>query len=205
MNWIQRSAKELCVKTPCPKPYSLPPVRQPQGIHALCNPLLLLGDLLLTKMTRWKTQRVTQRAGQRSNVVLPLSLLNPLLCEKPAAILCPIESSMWQRWLKAGREGNNRGWDGWMASPTQWRRVWTNSGRWRTERPGMLQSVGLQRVKQDWATEQQLMYVRLETDPAAFSKTTVPTNSLTVTSPDNPEPAWPTKLLPDSGLSEPEN
>ena len=45
----------------------------------------------------------------------------------------------WER-LKAG-EGDDRGWDGWMATPTQWTWVWVNSGRWRW-RPGMLQSMG---------------------------------------------------------------
>ena len=44
----------------------------------------------------------------------------------------------WER-LKAGGEGDDRGWDGWMASPTQWTWVWVNSGSWRwTERPGVL-------------------------------------------------------------------
>ena len=59
-----------------------------------------------------------------------------------------------QEILNAG-EGDNIGWDGWMASPTQWTWVWANSGRWwRTGRPGMLQSMGLQRVKHDRVTEQ---------------------------------------------------
>ena len=50
----------------------------------------------------------------------------------------------WER-LKAGGEGDNRGWDGWMASPTQWTWVWVDSGSWWwTGRPGMLQSMGLQ-------------------------------------------------------------
>ena len=54
------------------------------------------------------------------------------------------------------RRGHPRGWDGWMASPTQWTRTWANSGRWwGTERPGMLQPMGSQRVGHDWATEQQ--------------------------------------------------
>ena len=49
----------------------------------------------------------------------------------------------WER-LKAG-EGDDRGWDGWMASPTRWTWVWVNSGSWWwTGRPGMLQSVGSQ-------------------------------------------------------------
>ena len=60
----------------------------------------------------------------------------------------------WER-LKA-REGDDRGRDGWMASPTQWTWVWANSGRWwRTGKPGILQSMGLQRVGHDWVTEQQ--------------------------------------------------
>ena len=56
--------------------------------------------------------------------------------------------------LKVEREGNDRGWDGWMASPTQWTWVWVNSKSWWwTGRPGVLQSMGLQRVGHDWATE----------------------------------------------------
>ena len=59
----------------------------------------------------------------------------------------------WER-LRAGGEGNNRGWDGWMASPTQGMRVWINSGSWWwTGRPGLLQYVGLQRLGHDWVTE----------------------------------------------------
>ena len=50
----------------------------------------------------------------------------------------------WER-LKARGEGDDRGWDGWMASLTQWTWVWVNSGSWwGTGRPGMLQSMGLQ-------------------------------------------------------------
>ena len=56
--------------------------------------------------------------------------------------------------IEAGREGDNRGWDGWMASPTQWTWVWVNSGSWRgTGMPGVLQSMGSQRVGHCWATE----------------------------------------------------
>ena len=55
--------------------------------------------------------------------------------------------------LRAG-EGDNRGWDGWMASPTQWTRVWVNSrSRWWTGRPGVLRFMESQRVGHDWATE----------------------------------------------------
>ena len=60
---------------------------------------------------------------------------------------------MWER-LKAGGEGDDRGWDGWMASPTQWTWVWVDSGSWGwTGRPGVLQFRGLQRVRHDWVTE----------------------------------------------------
>ena len=55
--------------------------------------------------------------------------------------------------LKAG-EGDDRRRDGWMASVTQWTWVWVDSGSWGwTGRPGMLQSMRLQRVGHDWATE----------------------------------------------------
>ena len=53
-----------------------------------------------------------------------------------------------------GGEGDERGWDGWMASPTQRTWVWVNSGTWWwTGRPGVLRSVGSQRVRHDWVTE----------------------------------------------------
>ena len=59
----------------------------------------------------------------------------------------------WER-LKVGGEGDDRGWDSWMVSLTQWTWVWVNSGTWwRTGRPGVLQFMGLQRVGHDWATE----------------------------------------------------
>ena len=56
--------------------------------------------------------------------------------------------------LRAGGEGDNRGWDGWMASLTQWTQAWVDSGSWWwTGRPGVLQFMGSQRVGHDWATE----------------------------------------------------
>ena len=58
----------------------------------------------------------------------------------------------WER-LRAGGEGDDRGWDDWMPSPTQWTWVWVSSGSWwRTGRPGVLQFMGSQRVGHDWAT-----------------------------------------------------
>jgi len=53
-----------------------------------------------------------------------------------------------------GWKGDERGWDGWMASPTLWTWVWVSSRSWWwTGRPGVLQSMGLQRVRHDWVTE----------------------------------------------------
>ena len=51
-------------------------------------------------------------------------------------------------------EGDDRGWDGWMASPTRWTWAWVGSGSWWwTGKPGLLQSMGSQRVRHNWATE----------------------------------------------------
>ena len=56
--------------------------------------------------------------------------------------------------IEGGKRRDNRGWDGWMASPTQWTWVWVDSGSWWwTGRPGVLQSMGSQRVGHNWATE----------------------------------------------------
>ena len=69
------------------------------------------------------------------------------------------ELTHWKRpwcWegLGAGGEGDDRGWGGWMASPTQGTWVWVNSRSWWwTGRPGVLRFMGSQRVGHDWATE----------------------------------------------------
>ena len=83
--------------------------------------------------------------------------------EAEAPILWPPDAKSWhwrRSWcwkrLKAGGEGDDRGWDIWVASPTQWMWIWASSGRWwRTGKPGMLGSMGSQGVRHDWATEQQ--------------------------------------------------
>ena len=81
--------------------------------------------------------------------------------EAETPVLWPPDAKSWLVWktrcwerLRAGGEGDDRGWDGWMASSTPLTWVWVNSGSWWwTGRPGMLQSMGLQRVGHDWATE----------------------------------------------------
>ena len=59
----------------------------------------------------------------------------------------------WER-LRAGEDGHDRGWNGWMALPTWWTWVWLDSESWWwRQRPGMLQFMGLQSIGHDWATE----------------------------------------------------
>ena len=101
--------------------------------------------------------RVPWTAGRSNQSILkdisPECSLEGLMAEVETPILWPPDAKSWKRpwwWerLKAGGAGNDRGWDGWMASPTQGTWVWVNS-----RRPGVLQSMGLQRVGDDWATE----------------------------------------------------
>ena len=81
--------------------------------------------------------------------------------EAETPILWPPDVKSWLIWkdpdaerLRAGGEGDNRGWDGWMASPTRWTWVWVDPGSWWwTGRPGVLRFMGSQRVGHDWATE----------------------------------------------------
>ena len=82
--------------------------------------------------------------------------------EAETLILCPPHAKSWligkdpdagQDWRQ--EEKGTTGWDGWMASPTQWTWVWVNSRSWWwTGRPGLLRSMGSQRVGHDWVTEQ---------------------------------------------------
>ena len=81
--------------------------------------------------------------------------------EAEAPVLWPHDAMSWLigiDWclegLGAGGEGDDRGWDGWMASLTRWAWVWVNSGNWWwTGRSGVLRLMRSQRVGHDWATE----------------------------------------------------
>ena len=81
--------------------------------------------------------------------------------EAETPILWPPDEKSWLIWkdldagkdLRAGEEGDDR-WDGWMASLTGWAWVWVSSRSWWwAGKPGMLPSMGSQRVDDDWATE----------------------------------------------------
>ena len=65
-----------------------------------------------------------------------------------------LEKSLMLGKIEGRREGVNRGWDGWIASPTRWTWIWASSKSWWwTGTPGVLQSMGSQRVRHDWATK----------------------------------------------------
>ena len=73
-----------------------------------------------------------------------------------------LEKTLIQGRLKAEGEGDNRGWDGWMASPTQCTCVWASSGsQWWTGKSGVLQSMGSQRVRQVWASEVNWGFIKI--------------------------------------------
>ena len=83
--------------------------------------------------------------------------------EAETPIICPPDANNWvtgknpdavKVWRHEEKRPNDRGWDGWMASPTQRTCVWKKSGSWRwTERPDVLQSMGWQRLGDHWVTE----------------------------------------------------
>ena len=74
--------------------------------------------------------------------------------ETETPILWPPDEKNWLKDWRQEVKGDDRGWDGWMASPTQWTWAWVSSKSWWwTGRPSVLQSMGSQRVREDWATE----------------------------------------------------
>ena len=97
----------------------------------------------------------------KSQVVAPNILMKVTSKRAQGLILWPPDAKNWLIWEDpdAGKDWRQEekgmtGWDGWMASLTQWGWVWVNSGSWWwTGRPGELRSIGLQRVRHDWVTE----------------------------------------------------
>ena len=112
--------------------------------------------------------------------------------EAETPILWPpdVKSWHWKRpWLRAGEEGDNRGWDGCMASLTPWTWVWVNSWSWWwTGRPCVLRFMGSQRVGHDWASSPKsnittpLLYPMLQQDNCTISEQApvTTTNQLTI-------------------------
>ena len=103
----------------------------------------------------WTARRSNQSILKE---ISPESSLERLVLKLMLATWCK-ELTHWKRpwcWeiLKVEGEGDDRGWDGWMASTTQWMWVWVNPRSWWwTRRPGVLQSMGPQKVRHDWVIE----------------------------------------------------
>ena len=148
------------------------PMTHSTALHYWCIPLISstkTGTMLVApnSSSAWhpadaQSVHVDQHAlispSLRSNPVNPKENQSWIFIERTddiakAPILWPPDMNSWlvgkdpdagycER-LRAGGEEGNKGWDGWMAPPTQWTRVWANSGRWwRTGKPGVLQSMG---------------------------------------------------------------
>ena len=106
----------------------------------------------------WTARRSSQSILKEISPGISLEGMMLKLKLRTLATSCE-ELTHWKRlwcWegLGAEGEGDNIGWDGWMASPTRWRWVWVDSRRWWwTGSPGVLWFMGSQRVGHDWATE----------------------------------------------------
>ena len=115
--------------------------------------LLIMVSRMNAVSNQYDTYWIILERRQQATIILKgINLCNTLAtwCEELTHLRRPW---CWER-LKAGGEGDYRGWDGWMASPIQWTWVWVNSGGWWwTGRPGVLWFMGLKRVRHDWATE----------------------------------------------------
>ena len=117
--------------------------------------------------TTWKTLTVLGQYDpnweiwivyQVYNIQIKISQLGSYWNSSTLATSCE-ELAHWKRvwcWdgLGAGGEGDDRRWDGWMASLTRWTWIWVNSGSWWwAGRPGVLRFMGSQRVRHDWVTK----------------------------------------------------
>ena len=106
----------------------------------------------------WAARRSNQSILKEINPEYSLEGLMLKLKSNTLALWCE-ELTYWKRlwcWerLKAEGEGDDRGWNGWMAWPTQWAWVWVSSGSWWwTGKPGVLQCMESKRVRHNWMTE----------------------------------------------------
>ena len=146
-------------------------------VKAMVFPVVMYGceSWIIKKAGCWKTDAF-ERWYWRRLLRVPCKNIKPVHpngnqswifigrtdAEAEAPMLWPPDAKNWltgkdpdagKDWRVPG-EGDNRGWDGWMALPTQWMWVWAGSGSWWwTGNPGVLQSRGSQRVGHDWVME----------------------------------------------------
>ena len=115
----------------------------------------------LLRVLPWKARRSNQSILKEINLESSLEGLRLKLKLQYFSLLMRRADSLEKTLMLGKIEGrrNDRRWDGWMASLTQWIWVWANSWRQgRTGKPGMLKFTGSQRVGHDLATEQQQHY-----------------------------------------------
>ena len=128
--------------------------------------ILFMVSFVVQKLLSWtvvleKTLESARRSNQSILKISPGCLLEGLMWSWNSSTLATSweELTHWKRpwcWEGLGSrgQGDDRGWDGWMASPTPWTWVWVNSRSWWwTGRPGVLWFMGSQRIRHDWATE----------------------------------------------------
>ena len=130
-------------------------------VRLFVTPWIAARQASLSITNSWSSLKLTsiESVMPSSHLILcrPLLLLPPI---PPSTLATSCEElTHWKRlwcWegLGARGEGDNRGWDGWMASLTRWTWVWVNSGSWWwTGMPGVLRFMGSKRVGHDWATD----------------------------------------------------
>ena len=136
------------------------------GCHCLLPRKLSATELILFELLCWRRLLRVPWTARRSNQSIlkeinpEYSFIGPMLKLKLQYFGYPMQTvthwkrpRCWERLRTRGEDGG-RGWDGWMASLTQWTWTWANSRRWwGTVRPGMLQSMGPQRAGRDLVTE----------------------------------------------------
>ena len=107
--------------------------------------------------THHVTWRTKAHASEHSLTPLTIRDPSPSVPTLYLWYICGIkpQSCFMVSWMQR----DDRGQDGWMASPTQWTWVWVDSGSWWwTGRPGVLRFMGSQRVRHDWETELNWMH-----------------------------------------------
>ena len=124
------------------------------AMHLQVDPFLFLPLTINPHLSRCHRLLPYSLVTENSNFSTPIVLF-PIWTSLHYTLAIEKKSSWCWETLKAGREGDDRGWNGWMVWPTQWTWVWASFGRWgRTGKPGVLQSRGSQSQTRlsDWTT-----------------------------------------------------
>ena len=121
------------------------------ALRKWCFWIVVLEKLLRVPWTAKRSNQSILKEINLEGLMLKLQYFGHLMQRTDS-----MEKTLMLERLKVGGEGDDRGWDGWMASVTQWTWVWASSRSWWwIGEPGMIQSMGSQRVRHGWVTEQQ--------------------------------------------------